>query len=1076
MERFFLKIYDFFSSKRFPALLLPILAIILFFFLSIRLSPNSDIESFLPYQHSKKNSPGGVGQMYKLLRQQDRVMILFRGDDYIKLEDAADEFIARFENSNIDGIKDPIFTISTDQFFQSWQFVVENMPYFLTDEDYDYIDSIVSNVNPLQVLTNNRERLLSPSGDFQQDIIAIDPFNLSGSLTKRLLANNFTNNYIILDQYLFSKDTSTLIMSFATQYGGSEVSSNSVILSQIDSISNIITSENADIKISTIGSAVIARENERQINKDSFTAAIISLILISLILLWYFKRIAPLLLILIPVGFGILLSLAFFALYKPNISLLALTGFSVILGIGVDYALMYLSVRKGVANSKEALRNVVSPMIIGNITTVGAFLSLLVMSSEGMRDFGLLAAIALVGSILFVLLFLPQLTNKFEQNSNEKIFSRFIRFDKIKYIGLIIFLLTIVFYFFGKRVGFDGDFNSINYNTEQQKKDISFITSLNQSEQSTTAYFVTESNDIDDALIEHQNIILWLDSLSKCGVLLSKSSVSDFFPTNKTQQDRIQKWNNFREENGNELKGYILRYSSQAGFSPTAFEPFIELLSTEYQPKSIDEFQPLLNSSNSFYINFDSPRVTSLLTFRSDSIESISAFINQKIDGTNSYVFDSQSTTNDMIATLNKDFNRVLAICSILVFVFLCIAFRRIELAIIAFIPMVVSWIWITGLMGLLGINFNILSVILSTFIFGLGDDYTIYMVEGLEREWRDKKPILDSFRSGVTLSALTLFAGVATLIFAKHPALHNLGIVAIVGMVCVFVMSLILPNLLFKLMTQVRYKGNLYNRIKPLTIREILNTIYCSTVFLCSCIYYKIITPFFKSSKNYRERLQKTMFFFTQKMPMVNISIDDAPHLSSYDISTLTSSSVSNIDSIKKLRDNPAVIISNHQSHLDLMLYLAIIPDVAIVTNKWVYHSPVYSDIIKKAEFISLEDGIEDSIPKLSKAISQGRSILIFPEGTRSEDCLILPFKSGAFHIASMLNLDIQPVLLTGAGEIFPKREFVLRKGDVSIRFMERIPISQLKSYGVRGIKQAKSIELLFKQEYSKMTNNRVM
>ena len=141
MERFFLKIYDFFSSKRFLALLLPILAIILFFFLSIRLSPNSDIESFLPYQHSKKNSSGGVGQMYKLLRQQDRVMILFRGDDYIKLEDAADEFIARFENSNIDGIKDPIFTISTDQFFQSWQFVVENMPYFLTDEDYDYIDT-----------------------------------------------------------------------------------------------------------------------------------------------------------------------------------------------------------------------------------------------------------------------------------------------------------------------------------------------------------------------------------------------------------------------------------------------------------------------------------------------------------------------------------------------------------------------------------------------------------------------------------------------------------------------------------------------------------------------------------------------------------------------------------------------------------------------------------------------------------------------------------------------------------------------------------------------------------------------
>ena len=54
-----------------------------------------------------------------------------------------------------------------------------------------------------------------------------------------------------------------------------------------------------------------------------------------------------------------------------------------------------------------------------------------------------------------------------------------------------------------------------------------------------------------------------------------------------------------------------------------------------------------------------------------------------------------------------------------------------------SFLPMLVSWIIIVGLMGILGIEFNIINIILSTFIFGIGDDFSIFIMDGLQNKYR---------------------------------------------------------------------------------------------------------------------------------------------------------------------------------------------------------------------------------------------------------------------------------------------------------------------------------------------------
>jgi predicted RND superfamily exporter protein len=107
--------------------------------------------------------------------------------------------------------------------------------------------------------------------------------------------------------------------------------------------------------------------------------------------------------------------------------------------------------------------------------------------------------------------------------------------------------------------------------------------------------------------------------------------------------------------------------------------------------------------------------------------------------------------------------------------------------------------------MVLLGIQFNIVNIILATFIFGQGDDYTIFMTEGAVYEYTHRRPILASYRRAILLSALIMFIGIGSLIVARHPALHSLAEVTIVGMFSVVLMAFLIPPLMFRWL--VRYR-----------------------------------------------------------------------------------------------------------------------------------------------------------------------------------------------------------------------------------------------------------------------------
>lgn len=161
----------------------------------------------------------------------------------------------------------------------------------------------------------------------------------------------------------------------------------------------------------------------------------------------------------------------------------------------------------------------------------------------------------------------------------------------------------------------------------------------------------------------------------------------------------------------------------------------------------------------------------------------------------------------------------------------------------------------------------------------------------------------------------------------------------------------------------------------------------------------------------------------------------------------------------------NPAILIANHQSHLDLLCTLMLSPRIIAVTNNWVWNFPLYAPIIHYLEYYPATEGVAASEEKLRSLIGRGYSVLIFPEGTRSADCSILRFHRGAFHLAEQLHTDIIPIFLDSPGKILPKEDFCLQPGTIRVEVGQRVRYGD-KSMGETTLEQAKAWRALFKSK----------
>jgi len=266
--------------------------------------------------------------------------------------------------------------------------------------------------------------------------------------------------------------------------------------------------------------------------------------------------------------------------------------------------------------------------------------------------------------------------------------------------------------------------------------------------------------------------------------------------------------------------------------------------------------------------------------------------------------------------------------------------------------------------------------------------------------------------------------------------------------------MSFVIPPLLFSIITNKNGK----KRLIPVTFINFFATLYSFIVFLIGSFFLNTYGFFLF---NFGGKTKKNKFRYHKAINAITTLVANNIPMVEYELKNTANEDFS----------KPGIIISNHQSHIDLMFILSLSPKVVILTNEWVWKSPFYGRLVKYADFYPVANGVENSLDKLKALIDDGYSIMIFPEGTRSEDCSILRFKKGAFYLAEKFNLDIIPVITHGIGHALPKKEMLLRKGKVTVQILDRIEPNDF-SYGKDYSQRSKNIRKLYKKEYKKLAN----
>lgn len=1059
MTAFFLNLYHFFKQKKLLLWILLLGFIAIMALISMRIHLQEDISQFIP-QDEKVAKYTSVLQNIRL---NDKLVIAVHHPDTSVVPDPdaliaygnklTQKLSAQFEPSLIRNIS---FRMSDQKMTELYDVFYRNLPFLLDSNDYCRIDSLINSASIQSVTEKNYRTLLTPSGVVFKENMARDPLGLTFIAIRKLSTLQVQGDYAMVHDCIFTSDRKNLLIFIQTALPANETSLNGDLLDGMNETIKSVGSETGDgITADYFGAVAVAVGNARQIKQDTMLTMGIAVFCLLVLLGFFYRNKRIIVYLMFPVIIGALFSVAMVQLIQGELSTIAIGAGSIILGIAINYSIHFYTHLKHTGSTELVVKDLANPMTIGSITTIGAFLSLLFVDSHALQDFGLFAAFVLIGSVLMTLIVLPHLPGSVSKTQSVKtpritFIERFssIRFENKRWWLAVIAVLTAVLAWFAPGVGFDSDMSNMSYvskemkNTEERLRQVT-DTNLR------AVYVVSEGKDLNEALKRNEKMGVRLQSLKEKKLIHSYSSPSLFLLSDDRQMQKAKQWNDFWAGRKDSVSRMLKSAGEATGFTEDAFVPFFEKISkpaAHYQPKDMALLQEKFVSD---YV-MEEPGKTMVIAMLKTHSGTHDQLISELPDDPNTAIIDRQHLMEVFAEVISNDFNTILIFTSLLVFIFLTMSYGRLELGLLAFIPMLISWIWILGIMALLGIQFNIFSIILSAFIFGLGDDYSIFMMDGLLQEYKSGKKYLNSFKTAVFLSALTTLIGMGVLIFAKHPALKSIALTTIIGMLSVVLVSYTVAPAIFHWMTRIGSKKRMF----PVTLGGIIYAIVFYGYFVLGCVFTVLmgwtLIRILPVGKKKRKLVYHYLLYFVCRTTILIMFMVKKRFINI------------NKDTFKK----PALIICNHQSIIDIPLALMFTPKVIMITNEKVYYSPLIGKLVQLGGFFPATRGYEEISANLKELIADGYSIFVFPEGTRAEDRNVKRFHKGAFYMAEQLGLDVLPLVMHGTGEYIKKGEYFPRRSTITVKALNRIKPGD-DHWGVGYAARTKSIQKIFKREF---------
>ncbi len=1054
MADFLLRAYQIIAKNRWWALLTLLLLVTGLFFTARQIEFDDDITSLIPATKDTER----IQKVLKSIAFTDKIVVNIRKDTNGSVNDLiayATEFLDSIETSQAKFIKKIQGRVDSDDVPRTLDLVYENLPLFLDASDYHIIQNKLSKDSIAQITRANYRTLLSPTGIVAKKNILKDPLGLSFIALKKLQQLSLGEGFKLKQGFLLNDKEENILLFITPKFGSNETNQNLPFANALYEIQNILDAKyGSRVKSEYFGAALSAVSNAKQIKRDiQFTVGIALTLLFLVLILFYRKLLLPIILF-TPTLFGGLLAVAFLCLIRAKVSALSLGIGSILLGVTLDYGLHILTHIRNGKSIKSLYQEVAPSVFISSLTTASAFLCLLFLDSQALQDLGIFAAVSVSGASVFALLFIPQVYKKREVDAKNTFLDRWASYDlhRNKWAISALAVLFIISLFTYNKVVFDQDIAKLNYETQtllDARARLEKLTDIG----SKSIYVSTYGDNLEQVQQQNDSLYQKLELLKKNDEIVSFSSIGALIKSERTQQQKIDAWNRFwTPEKIDSLKQNLSDSGSELGFKENTFSQFQDHLESKFRTLELDDFKAIKSFSMDDYLVQDPSGVTitSLIKVDDTKIDRIY----EHFDGAaNTLLVDRQHVNEKFLGNLKNDFNRLLGYSLVVVLLILLLYYRSLTLTLITALPIFLTWFITVGIMGLLHIEFNIFNIIICSFIFGLGIDYSIFITNGLLIKYRTGEQVLPTHKTSILLSVITTIAGVGVLIFAKHPVLFTISTVSLIGILCAVLVAFIIQPLLFRL-----FLGDIDKR--PIQPRILLHSLFSFGYFDLGGILFGIYSWFhLKIDPSARLKPQSGLHYIVSKF-MKSVLYTN-PFLAK-----------KIINKHNETFDKPAMLIANHTSFLDILVMGMLHHKSIYLVKDHVYNSKTVGYAARLHGSYPVSGGIENGEAYLKQKIAQGFSLIAFPEGTRSINNKIKRFHKGAFYLAEQLQLDIVPILIHGCSEVSPKDSFIIRDGAITVELLERIPYDNTR-FGASYSQRAKQIGAYFRSEFRKRRND---
>ena len=688
-------------------------------------------------------------------------------------------------------------------------YVAQHMPAYL-DVDAAMLDSLCSAKHIRHQLASYQDFLRTDMGDLASGMVVHDPCGIALGTVRKMLPDGMTLEELVqgaeessryINGYLFAPGGQACLGFITPNFGTDNSREASRLVATMNEVKAKVKEQYPNVDVLFHGSIVIAGGNSKQMRSDIYITVGIAMLIIFILLALCLKRPSYLMITIVALVFGVILAMAGIYIIQNSISLMSLGIGCVVLGVAFSYVLHVLIHYLYTGSIEMTLKEQTKPVLVGSLTTIGAFAGLLFTNSPLLKDFGLFALFVIAGTTFFSLIVAPHLLpRKFTPNRRafaflEKMNSYHI--DRNKPVVILTILWVAVCMVFSGRYQFDNDLRHISYLHPDCVYSQNHWNEL-MNEGYNQQYYASVASSYDEALEQLPRIEKAVDSLRAEGIVAPGVNRSLLMPSLAKQQARLDVWKGyFTPAKQQEVWQTIEKECQRMGIPPRMFEPFKRMMAHPAEsdlmvesgvlpPEILENF---VEEKNDLYLVYFSVKTTK------ENTKAVNDCLTA-VDGCmlmNPYYY-----CKNLIELIRDDFNLIMWISLGFVLLLLLCTYRNIWITLIALVPMVLSWYTVLGAMALFDQTFNLVNIIVSSFVFGIGVDYSVFIMEGLLKGHEDN-PTMVYNKTAITMSAVILVICMFVLGFAIHPAVQSISFASLVGMITTIMLSYTLEPILFR-------------------------------------------------------------------------------------------------------------------------------------------------------------------------------------------------------------------------------------------------------------------------------------